>query len=341
MADTLLDVFKSDAFSVVSLTDALNKIPFLPGRAGQVIPWGEAGVMTTTIMIEEVAGSLVLLSPTPRGGPGQTTAKPKRTARALVVPHYQVDDSVQADEILGVRAFGQASMTQTLQELVSAKLQQHVQLEMDPTLEYQRVGALKGIILNGDGSTLYNLFTEFAVTQPTEVAFDLTAASPASGVVRRTCTGVVRTIAEALGGLPFGRIYGFTSDSFWDDLIAHKEVRETFLSQTEASQLRGNAAYQTLDYGGITFENYRGKVGTTPFIADDKCNFFAVGVPGLFRTVYAPSDYVAETASPIGLPRYAKQYPHPNGKAICIEAQMNALSYCTRPGTLVQGKRGA
>lgn len=340
MADTLLDVFKNDAFSEITLSDAINKMPFIPGRAGKAIDWSEMGVMTPSIMIEEIAGTLVLLSPIPRGGPGQTTAKPKRTARSLTIPHYQVDDSVYADEVLAVRAFGQANMIQTIQEIVKAKLLQHIQLEMDPTLEYQRVGAVKGIILNGDGSTLYNLFTEFGVTQPTEVAFDLTAASPVSGAVRRTCAGVVRTIAEALGGVSYTGVAAFCSDSFWDDLIANSEVRSTYLNQAEAAQLRGGSAYGALNYGGITFENYQGKVGSTAFVANDKANFFPVGVQGLFRTVYAPSDYVGMT-SPVGQPRYAKQYEMANGKGVCLEAQMNALSYCTRPGTLVQGKRGA
>ena len=64
------------------------------------------------------------------------------------------------------------------------RLRQHAQLTLDPTIEYQRVGALKGIILNGDGSTLYNLFTEFGVTPPTEVGFDLANATPANGALR-------------------------------------------------------------------------------------------------------------------------------------------------------------
>jgi hypothetical protein len=39
----MLDVFKQNAFGVLSLTDAINKIPFIPGRAGAVIDWNEAG----------------------------------------------------------------------------------------------------------------------------------------------------------------------------------------------------------------------------------------------------------------------------------------------------------
>lgn len=337
---SILDIFKSDAFGVMSLTDAINKNPFVPGRIGQIIDWQEGGVATTTIAIEEYAGVLSLINPSARGAPGTSVGKAKRTLRNLTIPHYEINDAVMAEEVQGVRQFGSESAVQTVQGVVNARMAEHVQLRHNPTLEYQRMGAVKGIILNGDGSTLYNLFTEFGVTQPTEVAFDLTAGSPASGAVRRVCTGVVRTIATALAGMPFRAVHAVCSDTFWDDLIANAEVRSTYLNQMEAGQLREGAAYQQLSYGGIVFENYRGGTGLSAFVAADKAHFFPVGVPGLWRTVYAPADY-NETVNTIGLPMYARQYEMPNGKGVNLDTQMNALNYCTRPGVLVQGKRGA
>jgi hypothetical protein len=334
----MLDVFKQDAFSIISLTDAINKLPFIPGRAGVIIDWNENGVATTSIAIEEVNGVLQMVNPTARGGPGASVPKQKRVARQLTIPHYQVDDAIYAEEVQGVRAFGQENQVQTVLGQVNARMEQHMQLVLDPTLEYQRVGALKGIIINQDGSTMYNLFTEFGVGQPGEVAFDFTV--KVDGAVRAVCDGISRTIATALGGLTFTGVYSFCSDSFWDALVSNKEVRATYLNQQEASQLREGTAYQTFNFGGITFENYRGAVGATKFIADDKANFFPRGVPGLWRTVYAPADYI-ETVNTIGLPRYAKQYPMENGKGINLECQSNPLSYCTRPGVLVQGKLGA
>jgi Phage major capsid protein E len=46
--------------------------------------------------------------------------------------------------------------------------------------EHLRVGAIKGKILDADGSAvIYDLFTEFGVSQHTEIDFDLDNASPA------------------------------------------------------------------------------------------------------------------------------------------------------------------
>jgi hypothetical protein len=60
-------------------------------------------------------------------------------------------------------------------------------------------------------------------------------------------------------------------------------------------------------------------------------------VPDLFKTVYAPADYI-ETVNTMGKPRYAKQYAMPNDKGIHMDTQMNALNWCTRPYALARAK---
>lgn len=341
----MLDVFKQNAFGVIALTDAINKMPFVPGRAGQIIPWNEQGVTTTSIAIEEVGGTLALVNPTPRGAPGSPVAKEKRTIRNLRVPHYQIDDAIYAEEVQGVRAFGSETQVQTVRALVDQRMAEHVSMRLDPTLEYQRVGAVKGVILSGDGTTLYDLFSEFGVSQETEVDFDLDNASPASGALRKACAGVVRKIADNLGGVPFTGVHAFCGDAFFDDLLAHKEVVASYQGTSMAQVLRdgyvlpnGDKIYGVFEFGGIVWENYRGSVGGTAFVHTDKCHIFPTGTPNLFRTVYAPADYI-ETVNTVGLPRYAKQIPMRNDKGVEIEVQMNALSYCTRPKVLVKGKR--
>jgi hypothetical protein len=64
-----LDIFSSSAFSMVSLTDAINKMPYVPGRIGQLGLFREQGVSTTSVMIEEREGSLTLVETTSRGAP--------------------------------------------------------------------------------------------------------------------------------------------------------------------------------------------------------------------------------------------------------------------------------
>lgn len=334
--DQMIDVFSQDAFSFVALTDAINKMPFVPARASQVVDWNEQGVPTTTVAFEQVSNVIELVSPSPRGGPGATRDKPKRQVEVIQIPHFELNGGVNADEVQGVRAFGSGSQLQTVQDKV-AEVQAVQAGDLDATLEYQRIGAIKGIITYADASTV-NLFTKFNVSAQTEVDMNLSSTAD-DGALVGTCDAIKRTIARALGGSPFSGIYCFMSDTAWDALMANTERRKTYQAQN-AAQLREGSAFGTYSFGGITFENYRGGVGeeeATAFIETDKMYFFPVGVPRLFRTVFAPADYW-DTVNTMGLPKYTRLTPWENNKGASVDSQMNPMSYCTRPRALVKGK---
>ena len=339
----MLDIFNSNAFGIVPLTDAINKLKFVPGRIGSMGLFNESGVATTSVAIEEKDGLLSLIPPTARGGPGTTLDKNGRTLRSLRIPHFEINDAIMAEEVQGVRAWG----SETDVEMVMAKVAERGLLHsnsLESTNEYSRIGAIKGIVTYSGGTTL-NLYDEFDVDQAAERDWDLDNASPASGILRKTCAAVVRQIATALDGVSFSGVYAMCGDAFFDDLIAHTEVRASYLQQQEASQLRGgyidggaSGSYGAFTFGGITFENYRGYVGATSFINTDKCHVFPTGVPSLFRTYWAPADYI-ETVNTNGQRLYTKQYRMPNDKGVHLDTQMNALNICTRPNVLLQGKR--
>lgn len=342
----LLDIFNQSAFDMISLTDAINTQPFVPGRAGTLVNWNPSGVSTLTVMVEEKNGVLTMLNPTPRGGPGEAIDKTKRVVRPLVIPHYERPDAIYADEVQGIRAFGSESDVESVMGKVNERLATHAQ-DFDATLEYQRLGALKGLILNADTSTLYDLFTVFGVTQETEVAFDLTNAS--TSLLRKKCAAVIRLIADNMQGASFNGVHALCGDAFFDDLVANPGVIASYQTGGGiAAALRdpyiypssGAKVYGGLEFGGIVFENYRGSIGATKMVDTDKCHIFPMGAPGLFKTVFGPADYM-DTVNTNGLPRYARQRLMDNEKGVHLEMQMNALSYCTRPKVLIKGKRGS
>ncbi|PPQ37082.1 hypothetical protein CKO16_15950 [Rhodoblastus acidophilus] len=334
MNDLVINAFESDAFSFVSLTDSINNQPFVPGRIGELGLFPETGIITTGIEIENKDGYLSLISPTRRGGPGETRPKLSRQARVLKASHFQIDDFVNADEVQNVREFGQPAQPRTVETYLAQRMGE-VTPNFDATLEHQRVGAVKGVILDKDGATVYDLYSEFGISAAADVSFDLTVA----GKPRKQCASIVRSVAQSLGGIAYSGIYALCGDTFWDTLITHADIEKTYLYQ-EGQQLRNGIAYQTLTFGGITWENYKGYVpandgsgGVTPFIGATEARVFPLGVPNFFRTVFAPADYM-ETTNTIGLPRYAKAIPSDNNKGVRLEMQTNPLSYCTRPAAL-------
>jgi hypothetical protein len=314
-------------------------MPFVPGRIGQLGLFREQGVSTTAVMIEEREGALTLVETTSRGAPAVQHVPNKRKARSLTVPHVALEDTILADEVQNVRAFGSENQLEGVQAVVNQRLAEMAS-KMDATLEHLRVGAIKGQILDADGSAvIYDLFTEFGVSQHSEIDFDLDNATPAPGAVKKKCHDIRRKIEDELGVVPYDHIHAMCGPDFFDDLITHPEVEKAYERWLDGAFLRQGQARGSFEYAGILFEEYRGRVGSVDFTDAAKAYFFPVGVPGLFRQYNAPADFV-ETANTIGLPRYAKQAVDQQfARWVMLHVQSNPLPICTRPRVLIRGKR--
>jgi hypothetical protein len=342
----MLDIFNNDAFSVVSLTNALRDVKPRPSRLGDLGLFGPQSVNTTTISLERIGDILKLVAPSPRGGPGETRDMPKRNIRSVSVPHFQRDWAVYADEVQNIRAFG----TESALETIISKVMQRIDAEtadFDLTTEYSRLGAIQGRVAYRDGSEL-DLFTLFGVSEPAEIAFNI--ANTIEGNLRQSCAAVIRSMRAILGGIPFVSVHAFCGDNFFDDLLRNAEVRDTYKGHSEAAILRDSyvgpnrGQNPIFEFGGIVFENY-GSIestgdGALMGIHTDRCRFVPLGVDQLFQTYYAPADYV-ETVNTMGTRLYARQMQMRNGKGIEGEVQMNELHLCTRPNALLRARRGA
>lgn len=323
-----------EEFSVIALTAALNKQPFVPGQVGATGIFDEEGVSTTTVKIEENNGTLAIIEPSARGGPGQTTDDDERRLIPFEVDHFEINDAVLADEVQGVRMFGETAELETIQNRIDTKLVKHAR-SFDTTLEHQRVGAIKGIVLSGKGKVLHNLYDRFelAVPAPIVMGIDVQVTGIATNIKDNVVYSIEDELDEAYDGM-----HAMCGRAFHAALWEQKEVRETFLADNQGYQLRDGAP-DVFRVGGVTWERYRtgrrAQVanGNAAFIADNEARVFPTGVPELFITRFAPAD-LEETVNTIGLPRYANQYPMPNGKGRHLDAQMNAISLCTRPGAL-------
>jgi hypothetical protein len=334
------DVFNQNAFSMQSLMARLLDVPFVPGQVGSLGIFDSRGMFTTDLSVEKQGATLALVQTSPRNAQVPQNVKDARTLIKIPTARIALEDTITADEVQNVRALFSESDVDTIQAEVDRRVLR-MSRSIDATLEFQRMGALKGLVLDADGSTLVDLFATFGVSQQSEVAFDL---GNTNSSFRGKCSGVIRTIAAALDGVPFKGVHAFCSAQFFDDILANVEFRATYLNYAAAATLRGRGAYtfQTVDFGGITFEEYRGQVGSTKFIADDKVVVFPVGVPELFITSYAPAEYW-DTVNTLGSPRYVRINPDgidPQYKRT-IRVQCQPVPICTRPRVLVPGKRGA
>lgn len=334
-----LDIFNGDAFGVINMTAAINRLPYTPSRIGAMNLFSEVGVTTTTAFIEYAAGRLSLYQSGERGAPAKNGVTSKdRKVRTFVIPHVKANGAVLADSVQNIRAFGNESELESVASVVNDKMEQ-MRAGHEVTHEYHRAGALAGNILDADGSVIYNLFTEFGLTED-QYTMSL-AASP--GEQKVEVREVIRDIENELGAIPYKGVHALCDDEFFDNLLKCQGVHEAY-DRWQDGQFRRDQSGRDdggFTYLGVTWENYRGKVGSTTFLqGTNVARFFPTGVKDLFTTTTAPADYM-ETVNTKGKLLYAKQERMPYDRGVSLESQSNALFMCTMPGVLKKVTFGA
>lgn len=338
-----LDVFNNDAFSTTSLTAAIEKVPHQPMMLSSMGIFEPVPVRTTTVMIEKREGALSLIKTDARGNPPKQRTSELRSAFNVSTVRIAKADTIFASELQNIRAFGSESEFMQVQAEVARRFSGPTGIvrDIELTWENMRLGAVQGIVTDADGAELHNWFTLTGESQATEIDFDLDNASPASGAVRKLCAQVIRQMQRASAGAwtTGTRVAALCGDTFWDQLIAHSEVRTTYLNYQAASELRGPTAWEQLQYGGITFINYRGTDdNSTVAIPVTKAKFFPVGAPGVFQVAWAPGESFEWVNTP-GRDMYAFTVPdRDRNMKVDVEAYSYPLFYCTRPGMLQRAK---
>lgn len=317
----------NNPFELTSLTAAINAAPFKPFRLGQLGIFEEMGIAQDTAKIEQLNGSLSLVSTAPRGGNGEVVLADRRRELTFAVPHIPAVAGIDADEMQGVRLFGAESSADNV-TAARDRLLAKMRAGLEMTIEAHRIGALKGQVLDKDGTVLVDLFSAFGVTQET-VGFALTTAAT---VVKKKVSEAIRALEGQLGGTPYMGLRVLCGDNFFDELQNHSNVEKFYLNQPAAIGLTGDPL-QAIQFAGVTWERYRGVSGCT--IGADEAYLIPMGVPGLFITRYAPANYT-ETVNTLGLPMYAKAEARRFGKGFDIEAQTNPLNLCTRPSAIIK-----
>ncbi|WP_449395579.1 major capsid protein [Devosia riboflavina] len=337
-----MDIFNGSAFSMTSLTGAVSKIGYKPQLLGDLGIFEPMPVRTRTVFVDRREGKLTLIPSSPVGAPPKELVVDPRNAVPLKTTRLAEGFTLYAEEIQGIRAFGTETefaqvQTEYLRRMAS------VRDDMELTHEYHRLGALQGLLLDADGSTvIYNYFTEFGVNQPAAIDFDLDNASPVPGAVRNKCAEVIRGMQRSAGGAftPATTVHALVGDAFYDALIRHPEVEKTYLNWAAAADLRGDRSFQSFTFGGITWHNYRGTDdNSTVAIATDEAKFFPVGARDVFKKAMAPAEF-GPYVNTLGQDTYAMNIPDRDRQAWTRgELYSYPLYFVQRPDVLRRGVR--
>jgi hypothetical protein len=335
-----VDVFSTDAFNAVEMTAALEKVPYVPQWLGSINLFDAKPIRTEVFAVEKRDNVLSLIQTTERGAPIPNRGRERRDIRDFRTVRVAQGDVLRAAEIQNIRAFGQESELEQLQQEVLRR-EVAVRNDLELTHENMRLGAIQGIVLDADGSTIRNWYTEWGIAQPSEVNFDLGGSG--SGAIRKKCQAIIRSMKRAAKGswTPGTKVVGLCDQDFYDNLTASAEVRQTYLNWLAAEELRTENAFGMFQYGGIWFVEYQGTDdNSTVALSSGKCKFFPWGGRDVFQKVMSPGESFDWVNTP-GQEWYSRSIPDTKrNEYVEIEVMSYPMYVCLRPEMLQRADDG-
>ncbi|CAA7615062.1 major capsid protein [Magnetospirillum sp. SS-4] len=332
----ILNPFDAGGYSLAEMTQAINLLPNLYTRLGQMGLFRFEGVTQRSVIIEQAEGVLNLLPTVPLGGPATVANRDSRAMRSFTVPWIPHDDAITPQDVQGVRGFGVADAADPLATVMERKLTR-MRSKHAQTREFMEVNALKGIVRDGAGSTLYDYFAEFGLNRQ-QVDFALgTAATNVQGKIR----DVLRKVETELKGETMTGVLALVSPEFFDKLIGHARVETAyqFFSSAGAQPLREDVR-RRFPFAGMVFEEYNATVTlstgqTETLIPAGEGIAFPLGTMDTFVTYGAPANLI-ETVNTLGVPMYARQLARMDGSAIDVKTEASILPVNKRPRLAVR-----
>ncbi|HEY0104597.1 MAG TPA: major capsid protein [Rhizomicrobium sp.] len=335
-------------FSNTELTEAIN---LLPTPFGQITAEGyfpAEGMSSQYVRIDIVNGVLTALPATGNGAPSLARHDTEKQL-VFTIPKIKHQDDVLADDIKGWMALAARAGNkgpETMASVMNRRLQR-LKNRFNLTWELMRMSALKGIIVDGAGTVLYDLFAAFEITQKV-VYFDL---SNASSDIQKQCDLVYTLITQDLSDdvmtLPKAKV----SRNFFNALISHANVQKFYTNYAEAQKLAnvargtdGGYKPRSFEFGGILFEEYSAVVpmwggANTPIIESNTGYAFPMGTMDTHATYVAPPDDIrnldgsdANIADAIHITTEAMKH----GAGIEMLGQSHILPLWRRPKLLVK-----
>lgn len=336
-----LDFIKDPRFGVGPLSEAIINFPNEYGLLNQLGLFQEKGISETTVKVDIKNKQLNIIPTSPRGSPAPRDSSDSRSLKAFPTFRHALSATLLADEFQNVRKFGSDDELEVFEERLLEKLED-LAAKHRQTQEYLRWGALKGNVYDADGTTvLYNVYQEMGEEQKT-VEFDLEADK--GDPIQEGTDELLDHMELEAAGEPISGVVMICSPGFWEKLTLNEEFRKAytyFAGQPNPlrDNLRNGFFHKGITYlrhiGRATFLGSDGTKTTHMFIPENEAIAVPLGTRQVFRTYYAPADYI-ETVNTIGQEMYAKPKLMDFDRGIEIETQTQCLNLVLKPRLVVR-----
>ena len=341
---TVLDYLDQPEFADSRLTESINVPPYETGRPAQLGIFIDTPITTTYVRLSVKDGQITIIPARERGGESNLNMSGDLQDLMIPIPHFPLDDAIRPSDLQNIMAFGEDYVFQTLAGILNAKLTE-LRSKHDATHSHLDWGALNGMVIDGEGKVLVDLYSKFELT-PTVINFALNTASTDIATKNREAKAVLRR--NLRGAATRGTIV-LAGPTFFDRYTSHANVRESlkyYAGQT-VNPARDDVE-DTFTFAGLKLERIdeefsfrlpNGTFQSRPAVKDDEAILLPLGTQ-LFKRYIAPPDTIADanTRPRPGDKVFVSTERLKHNKGEDIHTESNVLPICTRPEVIIKLK---
>lgn len=350
--EDVFDIFRNDAFSTASLHRMVDNVTYVPQALTSLGLFTPEPISGDLVHLYEEDNTIRLIPFTERGTPNTMEIRDVGRIRSLKTPRLSPQDTVRASELGNVAnmALARNIRLRSAGELVNKRMGK-LRQRMAMTKEFQYLNAIKGKLLDSDGTTVYaDFFAEMGVTQPAivDVPFaTLTEDEFNEFFVNNFFRVIMRALKDRKGaGTRIGVAVG---DNWWSAMMKHPGFREIWKLEMQARAIARSAnplvqpsAWLSVEFAGFTWWNYMGTDdGTTVAVETNMAYFFPIGAQDVFVEYLGTGETFDQTGPGVlGRPLYpmVRRDPRDHPEFVDIMLRNYGLPACIFPKALMRAK---
>lgn len=322
---------ESGKFTVQNLTAAINATKPTKLVLAQMGIFKEKGITTTHCDIEYKEGKIQLVAEKERGEDGDSVDRADRQIYPLKSIHLPVLNKLMADELQGVRAFGEEYQNDDGGEHydeVIAELHELQRQSLDLTLEMLRFGALKGKVYGKAGNLILDLFKLFELNEAD--AKDVLDFEAPKGV-RNSVAAAVRNSKKHQNGVKATEYVALCHPTFMDKMLEDEAFKKGYERYQDGSHFRDDVRTLGFKFEGVHWvEHSEEKPDGTTFVDEGTAILIPVNNNGLFLTRFCPPP-LNGLVNTKALPMYSQAEPLRLNRGIEIESMTDVINVTTSP----------
>lgn len=314
-------------YGVKPLTEAINNLPSTPTIIRDSGLFVETPLTTTHVDVGSKDGELKLVQAVPRGTKGEGVNRGYGKVRTFKTTHLPKNDTVFADDVQNVAAFGDSNKAMTVNELVLDKTEA-MKSDIEYSREHLQLGALQGKIINADGSVIYDLYQEFGLRR-SEYVINL---SNDKLEVGKNIDNMLISQGKNLGNHVSKGWIAYCSPEFLLALQYHPKIKELYARFADGADVYREGIKVAFHHRGVDFVNYTHKFGTDADIKEGEAHLAPLGTK-LFKEYLSPAN-MSSTVNTKALAYYLSREPLDHQIGWDLYAQSNPLPLVLRPQVL-------